>query len=853
MYIDAIHKGNSTISAVYKGNVLVFKACLSTNWLINNLFNTIVPGSVNSHTLLNYNRFKFSSISANSLILNQIVDDNFGSSTTYWAKNRLTQTNSNNVGHFVTNSSAYAFATFYHSFSAGQLLKNHYYLYSIYARITSGNCSAIRIDHHGVSVTSISNPTLNTWYRLNGIVQQTRNNTESTNAFDCVRQYSNTSDIVVDSDTMECMQPMLFDLTLMFGIGNEPTSVSDARVQSLLSQGYIPYNAGTYKSTSLTRLISNSYNLLNLNRTLGTLSEFDNTTPRTFEEGKYYFGLSVNNYYAPNNIQGFEKNATGITFRTSAGAYGVTFPVKVKGNTSYRVNYDCTVTSSHRVGWYDVNGNFISYSSGAGDFISPTDAYWATICLTSETANTNVTFSNITFNEADGVISTSNQLVEHGNFDDGTNGWYANNSTLSVANNTATFTATTQYGDIRTNVYSKVVVGHSYLITAEVKSETASGSNAIAVNFGYSSPQTVGYIPNNTDWNVISKVLTANNQGSGYLVFIRDNRASDRASISVRNVMLIDLTLEFPGNEPTSTSDPRVESLLYKGYIPYHTEYYLYMAPVTLPVNYQGNASLKARDTLEITDSAYIFTKNTSSVTLTGNETIDNLTQYGETFMGISNVFPVSFKPPYNDVPLNNKYPFSQGYIDTLTEGKCYTYGRNFYYNIGTNDAQVNKDFITGLILIYTLDTPIVTTIPRKHLGIVDLGTLNWYVQGSGSHDRANTLNLKGLIKPATAGNVRANIMCAKYMPVTADQSYLHVNDNVIAVDTSGGVHVYDSSLIGKTAEETKASMSGVYLFYETNDEVPDLATYITVQPGGTITSDSEVPPNIQGSVKVTD
>lgn len=56
-------------------------------------------------------------------------------------------------------------------------------------------------------------------------------------------------------------RPQFVDLTLMFGTGNEPTSLTDHRIQALLNRGYIPYNAGTYKGTDIGLFSSEPYNL----------------------------------------------------------------------------------------------------------------------------------------------------------------------------------------------------------------------------------------------------------------------------------------------------------------------------------------------------------------------------------------------------------------------------------------------------------------------------------------------------------------------------------------------------------------------------------------------------------------
>lgn len=107
----------------------------------------------------------------------------------------------------------------------------------------------------------------------------------------------------------------------------------------------------------------------------------------------------------------------------------------------------------------------------------------------------------------------------------------------------------------------------------------------------------------------------------------------------------------------------------------------------------------------EQSDGSYnaILEKEIESYTFTGNETIQNLPQYGENFMGCD-VGSLGFKN--ETAPLFNKGVFKKGTISDLPEASCYLYGRNLYYNIGTNDEQANRDFVNGLTMYFQLATP---------------------------------------------------------------------------------------------------------------------------------------------------
>ena len=78
----------------------------------------------------------------------------------------------------------------------------------------------------------------------------------------------------------------------------------------------------------------------------------------------------------------------------------------------------------------------------------------------------------------------------------------------------------------------------------------------------------------------------------------------------------------------------------------------------------------------------------------------------------------------------------------------------------------------------------------------------------------------------APAGSVVGNIICNKYSAATANETYSHSRDKIIAVSSSY-FYIYDSELIGKTAAEVKAALIGLEILYETKTPV----TYTTDQP----------------------
>ncbi|MBQ9116336.1 MAG: hypothetical protein IJY04_04885 [Clostridia bacterium] len=115
-----------------------------------------------------------------------------------------------------------------------------------------------------------------------------------------------------------------------------------------------------------------------LNRTAGTLSSGLNTTQRDFEFDKYYIGLSLNNYYNPNNVTAELNGDKWII--TQEHGYGVAFPIKALPNTTYNMTL---LGGNKSIGFYDKNGVFLGYDNDiySDYFITPENCEIITVCL----------------------------------------------------------------------------------------------------------------------------------------------------------------------------------------------------------------------------------------------------------------------------------------------------------------------------------------------------------------------------------------------------------------------------------------------------------------------------------------
>lgn len=132
----------------------------------------------------------------------------------------------------------------------------------------------------------------------------------------------------------------------------------------------------------------------------------------------------------------------------------------------------------------------------------------------------------------------------------------------------------------------------------------------------------------------------------------------------------------------------------------------------------------------------------------------------------------------------------------------------------------------------------------------VDLGTLTYTKQSSYT---ASAVGLQSLIKKPSAYNVKAEVLCPKY--VTVAEGSITSSIKSIAISVGGVFLVNDSDYTDSTEQEIKTAMSGVILNYEKAEPTETtLATDLTfeevsaiIEQGGSIEALFEnVPPNIK-------
>lgn len=190
----------------------------------------------------------------------------------------------------------------------------------------------------------------------------------------------------------------LFDLTQMFGAGNEPTSVLEFLRD--YPKPYYPYDAGSIKNVQLDGgLKTVGYNALNLDRVEGEL-EIGIIDIRNLSEDEYYVGIASNNNYAKDSIESYSFSDNSITIKSKYTGFGIGYPVRVVPGMEY--TFEAKTTNKNlakRLGWYDNQGRYISGENTASEnvFVSPNNAYWCMVIITPFGSTDADTISDISF------------------------------------------------------------------------------------------------------------------------------------------------------------------------------------------------------------------------------------------------------------------------------------------------------------------------------------------------------------------------------------------------------------------------------------------------------------------------
>lgn len=163
------------------------------------------------------------------------------------------------------------------------------------------------------------------------------------------------------------VKPQFFDLTEMFGAGNEPKTVAEFKAK--FPNDYYPYSPSCFVTSFDERMPCKTKNLFSSSTEVGTLEGGfgGSTVARNFEENKWYQGFTTNGYYGPGNVLDFDIHPNSLYVYSRGAGYGMSRAIKCEPNTKYFISCSYSHISGGEgnvyVGYYDEGGNFISNSN----------------------------------------------------------------------------------------------------------------------------------------------------------------------------------------------------------------------------------------------------------------------------------------------------------------------------------------------------------------------------------------------------------------------------------------------------------------------------------------------------------
>ena len=330
---------------------------------------------------------KLNSIKGNSAVFNQLNKDNFTDLTEWYQPNGQfgTLSISNNVLTSTITSTpngSYAIA----QKNPPTFVEGHKYLF--FCDVMPSKQTRVRFQYPDIADDTFTTTLdANVWTKYISVI--TMKQTIARSNF-----YVNTQSNLDIDDTVQIKNWCLVDLTLL-----NDTRITDYNsFKTYYPLDYYDYNVGTLLSFNGTELVSTGKNILNFNRTQGTLTT-GSPNKRSFEFDKYYVGLTANNYYSPSNVTVSNYSDDSMTVTTTSNGYGVGFPIRVLPNTQYDISWVQSSKSMIGLGFYENDGTFISYSrtslTGELAITTPNNCFIMTIVLRPDGVGSTGIYTNV--------------------------------------------------------------------------------------------------------------------------------------------------------------------------------------------------------------------------------------------------------------------------------------------------------------------------------------------------------------------------------------------------------------------------------------------------------------------------
>lgn len=431
-----------------------------------------------------------------------------------------------------------------------------------------------------------------------------------------------------------------------------------------------------------------------------------------------------------------------------------------------------------------------------------------------------------------GNTKAFNQMVENGDFSNGTTGWGGITSLVdgvATVVKTATGAATTANISQSNKPY---INGHTYLFVALAKSNNATTYfNIVPTGTASDGGTTRAVYPN---WTLVACVWTRTGTGTT-LVLRGDNTGypNDDIDFSVKYCMCIDLTA-MQDNSTTPEEFREKYPLLYYAYgrklihckvakvitkganqWDEETESGIYNPATGLKT--ANNAYLRSKNLIRVFPSTLYYEKGANVRILYYDESGEYIGWEGSaitntTFTTPSNAYYIAIYAPVanmaeGDVCINLS--------DAEINGQYFPYWERELALDITNqeDTDGNKPFAGGMMGAGSAADYANEVGGAKVMGVVDMGDYTYTKGGTPNFFYFRLTDAKA----PTADSIQANIICSDYTAYSRSA----IVDKGICINSSGYVLIRDSALDNLSADDFKTAMAGVKLAFELATPVP--------------------------------
>ena len=447
--------------------------------------------------------------------------------------------------------------------------------------------------------------------------------------------------------------------------------------------------------------------------------------------------------------------------------------------------------------------------------------------------------------ETDKLVGASvvvNQLVQNGNFADGTNNWSKNaTASWSVSNNVLTLTTNSGTNNNRIEQALSTISNHKYLLACFVKTSTSTKGG---ISLGAVTQSNVDFV---TSWTKFNLIVSASDNNLSFIIRCTQNVALD---VDVKECNVIDLTQMFGSTKADeiyameqATAGSGIAYLRKYGF--FTKDYYPYTANTLQSVNTSAHITMSANrwdEEWEVGIYNWNGTKGGSTTRIRCKNFIPcspNTTYYI--------VAPKNIQLFYYDVSKDfiRYHPYSIRNTTFTTPANAYyitffvyndEYGTTYNHDISINYPSTIADYhayskheyaLPNIDLrgLYKLDASNNLyadgdtlesdgTVTRKY-GIVDLGTQTWTKSTSGNFTFFYT-PVSGIKRISTSSEAINLIVFGNYKSVA--QSVWSSNIPCVCKlqgMNNNNVLISDHNFDDKTGEQVATALSGIYLVYE--------------------------------------